>query len=229
MFLFVATAAAAAVITVFNAAVGNGDNAPREPDNNNGNNRNRVMNDVFSVRDRVINDTLGPRDWERQGAHDSVKEDWDAPFRRLLPLVMRRSLEHDPDDEFDDIKNKTTILATAATLGGGEPADLDRNRVRCWHHIFRLRSLEKRALPLCSVPCSLMMRQNAKKKRNAKSSTLLGTVMMNPKTVKMMTMKNKQESCCCVSSSRTSHSAVLPTFRIAIFCMMCLLHIMGVC
>ena len=66
-------------------------------DNNNGNNRNRVMNNVFSVRDRVINDTSGPRDWERQGACESVKDDWDRHFRRLLPVVMERSVQEDPD------------------------------------------------------------------------------------------------------------------------------------
>ena len=101
------------------------------------------MSNVFSVRDRVVNDTPGPRDWTHQGACESVKEDWDGHFRRLLPLVMQRSLQDDPDDEFDDVKNKTCVLAAAATLGGGEPADLDRNRVRCWHCIFRLRSLEE--------------------------------------------------------------------------------------
>ena len=142
MFLTIAAAAAVAVISVFNAAVGNGDDAPREPNNNNnGNNRNRVMNNVFSMRDRVINNNLGPRDWERQGACESVKDDWDRHFRRLLPVVMQRSIEEDPDGEFDDIKNTTCILATACTLGGGAPADLDRQRVRYWNYIFRLRSL----------------------------------------------------------------------------------------
>ena len=94
MFIFLVTAAAAAAITAFNAAVGDGDDAPREPGNNSsGDNRNRVRNNVFSVRDRVINDTLGPRDWERQGAceSESVLEIAHGSVRRTDRRIIRIS------------------------------------------------------------------------------------------------------------------------------------------
>ena len=52
------------------------DDAPRHPnDNNNGN-----------MRDHVINNTLGDRDWGIRGAYASIQEEMECGYRRILPL-----------------------------------------------------------------------------------------------------------------------------------------------
>ena len=104
------------------------------------------------MRDRVINNLVGNCDWENLEARESVREDVETGYRRILPFLLKQQRRSDNPDEFGNVSNVASIYASLFGLSGGQPGvDVDPTRLRYWTCMFRLRSLEN-LQPWYSVP-----------------------------------------------------------------------------